>query len=272
MIHRSITVIRDSLIISLAARGELVEPRRSRFDKLSVSGLLNTLVFIGAMFLALSACAPAAGQPPAASSQAPGQAVGPADATIAQSGSGAAPSGGVRYTIASGQSEARYRIREQLVELSLPSDAVGSTKALSGSLTFAADGSIVKDLSKFELDASTFKSDKDLRDNFLRRSVLQTGQFPKISFVPTEVKGLPSPLPTTGEHAFQITGDLTVRSATTPVTWQATASFSGQDVMVKASTSLTFADIKLQKPSVPVLLSVQDIIKLELEATLTRAV
>jgi len=228
-------------------------------------------IIIGAALLALSACAPAAGQPPAASSQAPGQAVGPAAATTAQSGSSAAPSGGVKFTIVSDQSEARYRVREQLVELSLPSDAVGSTKALSGSLTFAADGNIVKDLSRFEIDAASFRSDKDLRDNFLRRTVLQTGQFPKISFVPTEVKGLPSPLPTSGEHAIQITGDLTVRNATTPVTWQATASFSGQDVMVKANTSLTFADIKLQKPSVPVLLSVQDIIKLELEATLTKA-
>lgn len=37
------------------------------------------------------------------------------------------------------------------------------------------------------------------------------------------------------------------------------------------SGTLAFADIKLQKPSVPVLLSLQDIIKLELDATLTRA-
>ncbi len=229
-------------------------------------------LIIGTMFLALSACAPAASQPPAASSQAPGQAVGPvAAATTAPSDSGPAPSGGVRFTVASGQSEARYRVREQLVESPLPSDAVGSTKTLSGSLTFAADGNIVKDLSRFEIDASSFRSDRDLRDNFLRRSTLQTGQFPKIAFVPTEVKGLPSPLPTSGEHAFQILGDLTVKNATAPVTWQATASFSGQEVMVKANTSLTFADIKLQKPSVPVLLSLQDIIKLELDATLTRA-
>jgi len=92
-----------------------------------------------------------------------------------------------------------------------------------------------------------------------------------VTFVPTEARGLPFPLPQTGSVPFQLVGDLTMKDATRRVTWAATASFDGQQVMVQARTAFHFGDFGLQQPRVRVLLSVEDDIKLEADLTLRRS-
>src|SRR5512143_1159562 len=67
-------------------------------------------------------------------------------ATPAAQSAGAASSSGtasVTMTLVAGQNSASYRVREQLARLSFPSDAVGTTKAVSGQVVANADGSIV---------------------------------------------------------------------------------------------------------------------------------
>jgi hypothetical protein len=45
-----------------------------------------------------------------------------------------APDVVIRLVVLPEKSEARYRVREQLVGVSLPSDAVGVTKAITGTI------------------------------------------------------------------------------------------------------------------------------------------
>ena len=98
--------------------------------------------------------------------------------------------GALQYTLVADQTEARYRVREQLVNVSLPNDAIGKTSAVSGSVRLQADGSIDAVSSRFVVDAGSLVSDRSMRDNYVRRNTLKSDQFPEIVFVPTQVSGL----------------------------------------------------------------------------------
>jgi len=176
----------------------------------------------------------------------------------------------LRYVVAEG-SEVRYRVREQLVGLSLPNDAVGATRAIEGGLALDAQGRVVADGSRFTVDLRTLRSDEARRDNYLRRNTLETERFPAVVFVPTELRGLPAPPPGSGTATFTLVGDLTVRDVTRRVQWAATGTFDGPAVSVKARTAFPFGEFGLRQPRVPVVLSVEDTIRLEADLVLRRA-
>ena len=107
------------------------------------------------------------------------------------------------------------------------------------------------------------KSDQSRRDNYVRNRLLATDSFPTTRFAITSVRGLPSPLPTSGKVQFQLLGDLTVKGVTRPTTWSVSADVSGDRLTGKASTLFTFAQFQLTQPKVRIVLSVNDTIRLE---------
>jgi polyisoprenoid-binding protein YceI len=175
----------------------------------------------------------------------------------------------VRYLVADG-SEVRYRVREQLVGLSFPNDAVGATSTIDGGVAFDAQGRVRRGDSRFTVDLRTLRSDEARRDNYLRRNTLETERYPTVTFVPTEARRLPFPLPQSGTVPFELVGELTVKEATRPVTWDATATIDGPRIGVRARTAFRFADFNLPVPRVAVVLSVEDDIKLEADLVLRR--
>jgi len=118
------------------------------------------------------------------------------------------------------------------------------------------------------VDLSTLQTDSGMRDNFVRRNVLHTDQYPNAVFVPTQVTGLASPLPTSGPVSFQLKGNMTIQNVTKPVTWDVTGTVQGDQATGTATTSFTFEDFNLNQPKVPVVLSVVDKINLQLDLTL----
>ncbi len=180
-----------------------------------------------------------------------------------------AGSGEVILEISSG-SEARYVVREQLARLSLPNDAVGVTQDVSGELTLEADGTVRAESSLIRVDLSTLQSDEGRRDNYVRNRTLGAGQYPHTDFVPTSISGLQWPLPSTGEASFSITGDLTIRDVTKEVTWETNAQFGEDSITGKATTNFTFGEFDLAVPSVAVVLSVEDNIRLEIDFVLQK--
>jgi polyisoprenoid-binding protein YceI len=173
----------------------------------------------------------------------------------------------LRLRVAPG-SVARYRVSEQLVSLDLPNDAIGETKSITGAIAFDAAGKVLRDASKFSVDASTFVSDRSRRDGFVRGRLLEAQQYPTVVLVPTSVTGVTLPLPTLGTRPVQITGDLTVRGVTRPTVWTGTAQFGNGNVAVSAATAFTFDQFQIEQPEVPVLLSVADTIRLEINVNL----
>jgi polyisoprenoid-binding protein YceI len=165
-------------------------------------------------------------------------------------------------------SAARYRVREQLVGHDMPNDAIGETKSVTGTIAFDSAGKVIRQASRFAVDAGTFVSDKDRRDGFVKRRILESDRYPTVVLVPTDVRGVSLPLPTAGTRPIEITGDLTVRGVTRPTTWKGTAQFSSGKIAAAAGTAFTFADFQMEQPRVPVLLSVADTIKLEINFSL----
>ncbi|RIL09951.1 hypothetical protein DCC79_09440, partial [bacterium] len=186
-----------------------------------------------------------------------GDTPGAADASSGTTG------GPLRLVVAPDGNEARYTVTEQLARLSFPSDAVGTTRAITGQIVLDADGKIVSGESKFVVDLTGLTSDSNRRDGFIQRETLATAQFPTAEFVPSDAPGLPSPLPTSGEVTFQLVGDMTVRGTTTPTTWDVTATVNGQEVTGSATTRFTFGAFGLAIPQVMSVLSIEDDIRLQ---------
>ena len=232
------------------------------------------LMMIAAAAALLAACAAA---PPAGPSAvaptltpAPEPTAMPLPPTEPAATAPAAPAGdALRLVVASEGNEARFRVREQLVSLTLPSDAVGTTAALSGALVIQPDGRIIAGESRFVVDLTTLHTDSSRRDGYLQRNTLETGTYPEAVFVPAAAADLPSPLPTSGPVAFQLTGDLTVHGVTRPVTWEVRAEVEGRTLRGTAATSITFTDFGMTLPHVGPVLSVDDLIALELDFALT---
>ena len=176
----------------------------------------------------------------------------------------------VRYDVVPEGTEVRYRVREQLVGLSFPNDAVGATNAVDGAIVFDAQGRLVPGQSRVTVDLRTLRSDEPRRDNYLRRNTLETERYPTVTFLPAEARGLPVPLPASGTVPFELVGDLTVKDVTRRVGWSATASFEGPRAAVRARTAFRFGDFGLRIPRVSVVLSVDDDIKLEADLVLRR--
>jgi polyisoprenoid-binding protein YceI len=176
----------------------------------------------------------------------------------------------LRFVLSPTGSAARYRVRERLVGHDLPNDAVGETKALTGAIEFDSKGNVIPQSSKFVVDAGTFVSDQNRRDGFVRGRLLDAQQYPSVVLVPTSVRGVRLPLPTSGTAPIEMTGDLTVRGVTRPTVWKGSAKFQDGRVTGSAATSFTFNDIQMEQPRVPVLLSVADTIRLEIDFDLIR--
>lgn len=197
--------------------------------------------------------------------------------TAQQGGRGAAPTEqeqktGVRLEVVA-ESRASYRVREQLAGISFPNDAVGTTSDVTGVIVLGPDGAIDSTASRLTVDLRTLRSDQDQRDNYMRGPRgLNTAEHPMAIFVPTRAVGLPWPFPSGGpaQAGFQLIGDLTVYGNTTEVTWNTVATFNPQQVAGRAETSFTFESIKMPKPQLARLLSVDDTIRLELDFRLRR--
>lgn len=168
----------------------------------------------------------------------------------------------VRYVVVSG-SKARYRVRERLLGNDFDNDAIGETSEITGGIALDSAGAVIRNLSSFTVKLTGLKSDKSRRDRYVQTRVLETDEHPTTKLAVTEVRGLPSPLPTSGWVQFQIVGNLTVKGATRPATWDVNANVVGDKLSGTAATAFTFDDFKISQPKVSVLLSVADTIRLE---------
>ena len=178
--------------------------------------------------------------------------------------------GSVRLEVAASGNEARYRVREQLAGFDLPNDAVGKSSAVTGVIVLDSVGRLVPADSWITVNVAGLASDRDRRDGYVRRRILQTDSFPTITLRPTAVSGLPWPLPVLGTRAFTLTGDLTVKGVTRPTAWHVMAAFQDDTVSGAAVTAFTFTEFGLAQPRVPIVLSVGDTIRLEYDFRLVR--
>ena len=234
------------------------------------------LVLILAITLGIVACggdepaeaeptaAPAATEAPAATAEPEPTAAPAAEQTDSDS------AGQTVFTIDPARSTARYLINERLANVASPVDAIGETMDVTGAIVLDADGNVVSPDSQIVVGLAGLTSDSSRRDGYVSRRTLETAQFPNATFVVKAMQGLPWPLPTSGEVTVQMVGDLTVKDQTREVTWETVIQAGASESTGTAKTVITFDQFAMEKPSVAIVLSVVDEIRLELDFTVVR--
>lgn len=179
-----------------------------------------------------------------------------------ESGRLAARPARIRLVPAPDGNEVRFRVKEQLAMLTMPTEAVGTTGRVTGAVVFQ-DGKVSPAESKFSVALDSLKTDRERRDMYIKRRTLETDRFPTADFTIDSLPGLPWPLPNSGPMSFQILGDLTIHGVTRPATWQVTCQAQDGGFTGTATTRVKFEDFGMTQPRVAIVLSVEDDIGLE---------
>lgn len=169
------------------------------------------------------------------------------------------------YSVVPEESEARYRVQEELAEVG-ETEAVGKTQAIIGQIAFDAEG-LPLACSRFDVDLRTLQSDQARRDNYLYNNTLEAEKYPLATFVLRDVEGLDAPLADGEETTVTLIGDLTLKDVTKLVAWEATVTRDGDTLSGTAATEFAMPEFSIEPPSVPVVLSLDETIRLEFDIT-----
>ncbi len=150
-----------------------------------------------------------------------------------------------------GDSQAGYRVREQLASLSAESDAVGRTSDVTGSITLESDGSTTTLVAgSLTVDTTTIASDEDRRDNRLRTEGLQTDTYPTATFTITEPVEIPTSAVEGTATDLTLAGDLELHGVTKRVSIPAQARLVDGTIQVAGSITFALADFEIVAPNV----------------------
>jgi polyisoprenoid-binding protein YceI len=216
------------------------------------AGYLSRLVApLATATVLAAACGGAAAAPSASPTASASPAPSAATTTTAATAATTSPAATGTWTV-SDRSKTTVRVREQLVGVNLPSDAVLTATGAAGTFVLKDDGTFSSD-AKITFDLTTLASDNRNRDDFVKMDTLQTRQFPRAEFVPTKTGGLTLPMPASGDFTFKLTGQLTVHGKTKEVTFDVVAKRSGNQLTATATAtpSWKFGDFGMTAPSVP---------------------
>ena len=184
---------------------------------------------------ALSAPTQAAAQPTQSSPA--NQPAVPATAAPAQaSGSGKV------YHIDPSQSEAHYEVSETFFQGNRLNLAIGRTKGVAGDVLVDFANPANSQIGTIVIDVSQLTSDEGRRDNFIRHSFLESSQYPQATFKPTKIEGIPASVKPGDQLTLKVTGDLTVKQTTKPVTFDVTLTAGQDKVSGTASTEVKLSD------------------------------
>lgn len=121
------------------------------------------------------------------------------------------------FRIVSAESEARFSVYETFPE----GTAVGRTNQIAGDLIVDFANPANSQLGTVRINLRTLQTDDPERDSSIRCCVLLTAQdqYEFAEFVPVNLLDLPAQVQIGQPIAFRVTGDLTVRGTTRPVTF-----------------------------------------------------
>jgi polyisoprenoid-binding protein YceI len=195
-------------------------------------------------------------EPPAEAGSEPGVALEP-DIVAPTSGS-------VIYVISQAESETRFSIDEILNGAAVT--AVGVTDQIAGEIAIDFTNPSNSQVGVITVNARTLTTNRENRNRMIRNEILDTEEYEFITFTPTAVTGMPAAIVPGETVAFQITGDLTIRNVTLPVTFEVTASVDAEGRLVGyAVTTVLRSDYEITIPSVPSVAEVSDEVLLEFD-------
>jgi polyisoprenoid-binding protein YceI len=172
----------------------------------------------------------------------------------------------VTFTIVPSESKVTYEVAETFINQSNRFNlAVGVTNSVSGQIQADLQNPPASTLGEFTIDISKFTSDSSRRDNAIRNNWLESARFPTAVFKPTSIATLPGSYDEGKDYSFQVTGDLTVKETTRPVTFDVTAKLNGNTLAGKATATILLSDFNVGPISILGVLKTEDQAKLTLE-------
>jgi polyisoprenoid-binding protein YceI len=203
-------------------------------------------------------------QAPQPTESEPPTAVVEASATPEPATDPSAGEGPTLYEIIPAESQARFVINEVLN--GAPKTVVGTTDQVSGQIALDMADPGATQVGTILVNARTLVTDNDFRNRALANQILRTAQFEFVTFVPTEVLGLPESVEVGTAYSFQIMGDLTVRDISREVTFDATVTPAADDTLQGIATAtIQYADYSIVIPEARSVTSVEDEVILEIE-------
>jgi len=193
----------------------------------------------------------------------------PATATVATAANGnRATTNGLRtFVIVPQQSKASYLVNEEffggaLAKLGIDAgkaDVVGSTQAIEGQLQldFANLAAPLGD-NNFTVQLNTLVTGEDRRDQWIRENGPTFNTYQAASFQATAIEDAPSTYVEGKAVSFALSGDLTIREVTQPVTFAVTATLTGDTLTGVATTRLLMSNFGIEPPNFANTLTVAD--------------
>jgi polyisoprenoid-binding protein YceI len=159
------------------------------------------------------------------------------------------------WQLSSNGSFVGYRVREKLGILPAPSEAVGRTSAVQGTLVIHATNVAAVDVSA---DLMQLQSDRSMRDERMRTIGLETDRFPTATFELTSPISFDSAPKAGTVVKATATGKLTLQGVTRTVKVDIQAKLDSHGITVVGSLPIVMADYDITPPNVGGFVSVED--------------
>jgi polyisoprenoid-binding protein YceI len=160
------------------------------------------------------------------------------------------------------QSEAYYDVQERLFRLPAPSRAVGRTRSIEGEFQLVGAPAPQLQGNHFRVDLRTLTSDSERRDQLIREQWLESNVYPYAEFTGTHADGLPPSYVEGQEAQFRLTGDMTIRNVTRPVSFDMRGTLTGNTLSGTATTFLLMRDFGFEPPEILNIVRVDDGVQL----------
>ncbi|RLT34741.1 MAG: YceI family protein [Chloroflexi bacterium] len=242
--------------------------------RLSNRALIVTVILI--LLLVAAACSSNQPQAPIADEQtantpippaAPAPAVEATATPATEAPAAPAPpsaSDSITFAVDPTQSEARFVINEEL--MGNPKTVVGTNNGVSGEVTVNPAAPTGLQIGPIAINAGGFVTDSDRRNGAINRFVLQSGNYPTITFTPTAIEGIPAAVSIGDTLNLQVTGDLTIREISRAETFTVTVQVvSTSELRISGATQILRENYELTIPSVPSVANVTNEVQLQFD-------
>jgi polyisoprenoid-binding protein YceI len=172
------------------------------------------------------------------------------------------------YELVPGESGVRFTMDELL--RGQPKTVVGATKLVSGQIALDLTDLSTAQVGVIQINARSFYTDDVFRDEALHTFIIDSPAFPLMTFTPTRIDGLPEQIAVGETAVFTLTGDLTIRDITQPVTFDCTAVLTTPTRLEgSAAATIRRADFNLVIPQVTQVANVDEELLIEIEFVAT---
>lgn len=178
-------------------------------------------------------------------------------ATSAQQSSTARTAGtydGVQFVVGTG-SKATFTVREKLVQLPLPNDAVLTTGGLTGDVFLDGRPSTIR------INLHSLTSDQNFRDLYVRTQMFPDQ--PTATLTVPGIGGVPEGLASGREVTLTVAGMLNIKARDFPIEFDIVARDDGGVIYILGKTRFTWADLGLSVPRARSVTSVDNDVRVE---------